>query len=441
MDKTNGNSSLYHFGDIDIDSPLKKRALFFSLWDGIFANIMIGLVETFYVAAALFLESSPLAISILGSLPLLLSSFGQLLIPNLVDSSAGRKKYVLQGTTLQSFFLFLLAFNGYLPQSIRVWTYVVLFTLYGFCGNVVAGFWIAWMGDLVPSPVRGRHFAWRNRIFSTIQLFCAIGAGVVSRRYTTETAHWLIFMLIFLTAGFSRMISSIFLSRQYEPPVIVNNRDKKILSIFNQTKPFLFYCIGAALVQGTTVIAGPFFNVWYIRDLHFNFFTLSVASAATILGSIIAVPFWGKIADALTNRTVILITVFLIAIIPLPYIASDKPWQIWLLNFYTGCCWSGYNLSNFNYLLAAAGKEKTEQNISFAVAVGGIFIFIFSIIGGYLSTRLPCIFRYQLHSLFLLSSILRFIVYFVFIIRYPRIETTKKIASGFYAENIAENIS
>jgi MFS family permease len=214
--------------------------------------------------------------------------------------------------------------------------------------------------------------------------------------------------------------------RQYEPPITLSSNGRSFKSIFKQSRPFLFYCIAAALVQGSTSIAGPFFNVWYIRDLQFNYFTLSAVTVAMTLGTIVALPFWGRVADSFGNRTVIIITVLLIATVPLPYIASSKPWHIGVLNFYTGCCWSGYNLSNLNYLLLAAGKEKTEQNISFAVAVTGIFNFVFSIAGGILATRLPQIFHYQLHSLFLLSSIMRFIIFGLLIIRYPRYETGKK---------------
>ncbi|MBN1577285.1 MAG: MFS transporter [Chitinispirillaceae bacterium] len=419
-------------GGVSIESPRYRHALLFSLWDGIFANAMVALVETFGIAAAVFLDAPAIAIALLGSLPLFISSFGQLLIPLFINPASGRKKYVLRGTTWQSIFLLLVACSGYLPEEVRAWAYVLLFALYGFAGNVVSGFWIAWMGDLVPHTVRGRHFAWRNRIFSITQLLCALTAGLISRRYTTTTAQWLLFAIVFFGAGVFRMLSAVMLHKQYEPPVTASPNGRCFKSIFKQPRPFLFYCIAAALVQGSTSIAGPFFNVWFIRDLHFNYFMLSAVAAATILGSIAALPFWGGIADSFGNRTVIIITVLLIATVPLPYIASNKPWQIWVLNFYTGCCWSGYNLSNLNYLLLAAGKENPEQNISFAVAVTGIFNFVFSIAGGYLATRLPHFFHYQLHSLFLLSSMMRFLVFGLLIIRYPRYETPKRHALDLF---------
>jgi len=408
-------------GGITVTSPDHRKALLFSLGDGIFANVMLGLVETFGIAAAVFLDAPAIAIALLGSLPLFLSSIGQLLLPSFTSPEKGRKRYVVRGTTFQSIFLLCIALSGFLPHAIRSWAYVLCFALYGFSGNVVSGFWIAWMGDLVPQKVRGRHFAWRNRIFSITQLICVLTAGIISRKYTTNTAHWTLFALIFFTASIARFISNGMMRRQYEPP-IEPVAGKKHLSIIHQPRPFLFYCLSAALVQGSVALAGPFFNVWYIRDLHFDYFTLSAVTVAMVLGTIVSLPFWGKIADAFGNRTVIVITVFLIATVPLPYIVWSKAWQIWILNFYTGVCWSGYNLSNFNYLLAASGSNRTEQSVSLAVATTGIVNFVFAIIGGFLATHLPQLFAYRLHSLFLLSSIMRFIIFAFFIIRYPKYE-------------------
>ncbi|MBN1760136.1 MAG: MFS transporter [Chitinispirillaceae bacterium] len=411
-------------GGISSDNPVRRSALVFSLWDGIFANVMLALTETFGIAAAVFLKAPAIAIAMLGSLPLLLSSIGQLLLPFVTDPGNGRKRYVLRGVLLQSIFLFCTAMSGFLPPPLRIWSYVLLFAFYGFFGNVVSGFWIAWMGDLVPQEIRGRHFAWRNRIFSITQLVCALIAGLIARRYSTLTAHWLVFAGMFIAAGIARTLSVLMMHRQYEPPVPVVQEHGKLLEVFSHTKPFLFYSVAAALVQGTVAIAGPFFNVYYIRNLHFDYFALSCATAATVLGTIIALPFWGKFADTFGNRTVIIITVLLIATVPLPYIASTRPWHIWVLNFYTGCCWSGYNLSNFNYLLLAAGKKNTEHHISFAVAITGICVFCCSMLGGFLATRLPIIFTCRLHSLFLLSSVMRFLIFGLFIVRYPKYETT-----------------
>jgi len=412
-------------GGVPIGGQENRTGLKYSLWDGIFSNAMLALVETFSVAAAVFLHAPPIAISILSSLPLFLSSIGQFLIPHLVDPSKGRKFYVLKGTLSQSLFLFLIGFTGWLSPEIASWIYVIIFCLYGFSGNVVSGLWIAWVGDMVPSAVRGRHFAWRNRFFSSTQLVCAMGAGLISLQFTKGSSTWIFFACVFFTASFFRLISSLMLSLQYEPPRSISQNNDSLFSDLKTDRSFLFYSISAALMQGAVAISGPFFNVWYVRDLKFDFFTLSIASAATILGTIVSLPFWGKLADSVGNRRVILWTGFLASTVPIPYLFSSYSWQIWFLNFYSGLCWSGYNLSNFNYLLSLSGKDKPERKISISTAITGLSVFFCSLLGGYLSTRLPALFGWELKSLFLLSSILRFAVYGFFFVRFPVFESEK----------------
>ncbi len=418
-------------GGISFNSKETRKALIFSLWDGIFANGMLALTETFSVAGAVFLKAPAIAIALLGSFPLLLSSFGQIALPWFLKKSEVRKKYVLRGVLSQSFFLGVLAFCGFFPEHIRSWSYVIVFSLYGFSGNVVSGLWIAWMGELVPKEYRGRHFAWRNRFFSFTQLLCTLVAGFFLKEYSAGNATWILFSMVFLLAAFFRLFSYGMMSLQMEPMVLKSSFPINFKSVINN-REFVYYCLAAGLMQGTVAVAGPFFNVWYIRDLKFDFFTLAAASAATVLGTICALPVWGKLADSIGNRRIVLFTGFLICTVPLPYLIVSLPWHVWVLNFYTGFCWSGYNLGNFNYLLLASGKNKPEINISFSVAVNGIFVFIFSMIGGHLSHNLPHVFAWQLQSLFLLSAILRFIIFGTLFSKFKSYEVEKGKATDLF---------
>ncbi len=419
----NANPRICKLGGVQIGCPNTKRALIFSLWDGIFSNGMLALTETFSIAAAVYLRTPAVLIALLGSLPLLLSSIGQFFLPFFVDLSRGRKKYVTKGTTYQSIFLLLIATTGWLPEKIRPWSFLLLFALYGFSGNLISGLWIAWMGDLVNSSVRGRHFAWRNRIFSTTQLICALCAGLILRQFTTENAPWLLFAAVFITAAIFRLMSTQMLILQNEPCLPRAKTPSTLpFSEIRKNRPFLYYSFAVALMQGSVAIAGPFFNVWYARDLKLNYFSLAAITASMVLGTIISLPLWGKLADSYGNRRTLLICGFLVCIVPIPFLFSSISWHLWLFNVFTGIAWSGYNLSNFNYLLTAAGKDKPEQRISFSVAMTGFSVFFFSLLGGILSTKLPLLFQWRLHSLFLLSVIMRLLVFVVLFLRFPPLE-------------------
>ena len=396
-------------GGLDVGSSSIRQALIFSLIDGSLCSVMTALTDTFGVAAAVRLNAPAMAIALLGSGPLLIGSVGQFFLPLFLDSGKTRKHYVVASVRIQAMFLILAGLVGWFPPPYNAWAYVAAFVLYGSSGNLFSGIWTSWIRDCVPKPVRGRHFAWRNRFFSLVQLSCAIIAGVISRNYSSQNAPWMLFIVIFFTGSLFRFGSGQFISWQYDPrPCKLPSRSQ--VFGFRPSKRFLHFCVSVALLQGATAISGPFFSVWFLRDLKFDYLTFSITSACMILGTILFLPLWGRLIDTMGTSRVLRITGMMCAFVPVPYLFASSPAAVWLFNFYSGVAWSGFNIANFNYLLHLTERDKSDHSIAVAAMATAISTFIFSLIGGFLSTRLPVLFHWQLQSLFGISFILRLAV-------------------------------
>src|SRR5262249_38087827 len=149
------------------------------------------------------------------------------------------------------------------------WAYVATIALAGVSANVTTASWVSWMGDLVPKDIRGRHFAWRNRLFALVNLSCAMLIGLFASSYTAHNAPWMFFTLVFLGASIARALSYQMLKRQYEPesPPL----DRRPHWRVEPTSDFKTFCYAHALVQGAAAMSAPFFGVWYLRDLHFSY--------------------------------------------------------------------------------------------------------------------------------------------------------------------------
>jgi len=393
---------------ISPDNVKLRRSIHYSLWDGIFCTGMVALTETFAVAAAIALKVPVLAIAIMGSMPLFIGSIGQFLFPSIIDSKKGRKFYVVISVFLQGSLLTFCAVSGLFPLPLSTWIFVISFIASACSGNATASLWIAWMGELIPKEIRGRVFAWRNRLHAITHLICVLTVGFIARKHSAGTTPWSFFIVLFIAAGFFRLVSALFLAFQHEPPPTSLKRSNVLK--FNFKKPFILYATATALLQGATAIAGPFFNVWYIRDLGFNYLTLSICTASVILGTVLFLPLWGKISDLKGNYFVMRLCSISLALIPLPYLFFESKYAIWAFNFYSGICWSGFNLANFNYLLEACGEDDKDKKISFVTVLSGVSVFLFGLLGGYLAPRLPIIFDWRVQSLFLLSSVTRIAV-------------------------------
>jgi MFS family permease len=409
--KTSDNRQF--LGGVDVGSPLQRKALLFSLTDGIFSSAMVALAETFSVAAAVRLHAPAMTIALLGSAPLLVGSVGQFFLPLFLNKTRTRKHYVVASVRVQASFLFCAGLTGWLPAPYNAWAYVFAFVLYGSSGNLFSGIGTSWIPDCVPPPVRGRHFAWRNRFFSLTQLVCAITAGIISRKYSSQNAPWLFFTLIFFIGSLFRFGSAQCLWWQHDPAP-KSFPDKSHVLGFKLSKSFLWFCLSVAFLQGTTAIAGPFFNVWFLRDLKFDYLIFSIATASMIIGTIAFLPLWGRLIDSIGTSRVLRMTGIMCAFVPIPYLFGSTPLLVWLANFYSGMSWGGFNVANFNYLLRTTEKENSDHYIAFASAITAISLFIFSLLGGFLSTRLPVIFEFQLQTLFLVSCASRILVVLFF---------------------------
>ncbi len=422
---TDSQATLRHaeetlLGGISVGSNLVRSALTYSLFDGMLCAAMVAMIDTFTIAGAVYLKVPLLAIGVLVSLPLLLSSLGQIFLPYRETRRRWRKKYVLIGTSCQSLLLLVLAFTGFLPATVRPWAYVSVFALQGFFGNLMTGVWMAWMGNLVMPEIRGRFFAWRTRIISLAQLASSLLVGVLALRLSNRTTTWLFFMAVFLAGAVLRFGSTVCVYRQHDPDVAPLPSTQPAELPKRQRRHFLHYAMANALMLGAVALAGPFFSVWYVRGLQMSYFTLSAVVSATVVGIIIALPLWGRLSDHIGHRNVIVTTALLIALVPIPFCFTSKVWALILINVVTGLFWSGYNLSTFNYLLALTQTGASARYNSLAIALGGIFVFLFSLLGGFLSSRLPTIFAWQLQSLFLVSALVRLAVFGLLFLTLPR---------------------
>jgi MFS family permease len=377
---------------------------------------MIALTETFAIAAAVSLKAPSMAIALLGSTPLLLGSLGQFFLPAFVDVRHARKPQVLVGVRLQISFLLLAGFAGFFPARYAAWMYVTSVALGGISFNLVTAAWASWMGDLVPMEIRGRHFAWRSRLFALVQLSVAVIAGFSAMGYSTENAPWTFFTAIFVSAGLFRVVSYQLLKRQYEPPVEPTGREREW-----RVRPgpdLRVFSLAHALMQGAAAMSAPFFTVWFLRDLRFDYFTLALTACSTILGSIVSLPLWGKLVDHFGSRAILRVAGLLVCIAPVPYLVFSTKWAALAISFGGGVSWAGYNLVTFNHLLNASEKQDRARVSAYASAVTGVVVFSMTLLGGFLATRMPVVFRWPLQTLFLVSALVRLSTFSYF---FPRL--------------------
>lgn len=71
-----------------------------------------------------------------------------------------------------------------------------------------------------------------------------------------------------------------------------------------------------------------------------------------------------------------------------------------------GIAFGGFQLTTFNYMIGSLGPTDRASNISYMTAINCICLSLGSFLGGLIGPYLPKITAYQLHSIFVLSSVI-----------------------------------
>lgn len=392
---------------------------------------MLGMTADYITPYALALKASLSQIGILSAVPNLVSSLVQLKSADLVEKLKSRKKII-------NLFVFLHALMGlpivlipYLFKTRSQVLFLIIFiTLFISLNAIASPAWSSLMSDHIPYKMRGRYFGWRNKILGIVTIASAFIAGLILYYFKNNILRG--FLIIFSIAFFCRFISWYFLTRMYEPTFKVSRESYfSFLDFIKRIKEsnFAKFVIFVAGLNFCVNLAAPFFSVFMLRDLKFNYLTYTIVVTAVTIAYIFTIDRWGRHADKVGNVKILKFTSLFIAGIPLWWIINQNPFYLVFAQALSGFAWSGFNLCAVNFIYDAVTPEKRTRCIAYFNVFTGVALCLGALIGGYLVNVLPRFFGYKILSLFLLSSTLRFFAVFLVLGKIREVRTTEKITS------------
>jgi MFS family permease len=414
----------------DMQQNIIRKTLRNSVFDGVCHSAMLGLTQSYVVPFALALKATTAQVGLLSSLPSLVMAFSQLAAPRLTRKAGSRKRLILPVVLVHALMWIPVLLIPYLFPGDKVWWLIGLMTLSAVFGSLALPAWGSMMADLVPENTRGRYFGWRSRICDFTMLVISFVAGGILQ-WTTGNP-FLGFSIIFSGAVVSRLTSWVFLSRMHEPllkePVKnygnLPDTIRKLRS--SNLGRFIVY---VSLVNFATSLAGPFFAVYMLRDLGFDYLTYVAITATATIASVTFLTHWGKRADRAGNLRVMRITSCIIPLLPLMWLVSKQVYYLIPVQIMAGFAWSGFTLTSSNFLYDASPQEDRTQSIAIFNAMNGLAICFGALAGGFLAPRLPQLLGNSLLCLFLISGILRGFVVILLLRRISEVRRVPKVSS------------
>jgi MFS family permease len=419
-------------------SPATRRNLIWFWLDGFFASASDNITVTYLVVYLLALGATQAQIGLMSSISSLTTA--ALLLPGamLVERYGGRRNIVLFGGGLGRLALLWIAMMPLFvqpPAPILIYLVIALSILRDGLTNLTLPAWMSLTGDIVPMQGRGRFFASRNFIMGVSGISMTLLAGLVITRLT-QPAGYQVALLAALGIGLFSWISFSRINDQVgtaaskpaapaagasETEPLDADRPQKLalremLREMLAQPEFVRWAAVTALWNFSLNIAGPFFNVYLVQNLHADAAMVGITAIASSVATMLAQRKLGDLNDRWGARRLTMISGLLIPIVPLLWVFINSAWYVIPINLLSGVLWGAYSLASFNYLLQLVPRERMARFSALFQIIVTVSLGIGAAVGSLVVTQ----FGFQ--GVFTLSSIGRLLaaLLFVWLIRNPR---------------------
>jgi MFS family permease len=402
-----------------IFAQLKKNPFLKSLqvsWkEGIPASVMQSLTDDYSIPLALFLGATPFEIGLLVAVPTLVSSILQLWTSKAVELTGSRLRCLVSSAAGQAICLLPIAFLPLLTGSWRIGMFIIFVTFFRTFGSLISTVWGSLTSDYLPAEERGRYFGWRSMIVGIAGILGTVWGGLLLFSYR-GTLQAIGFVILVAVAALARFLSAGLMARMQDLPAVEKPEDHFTLFMFLRSfrrSNFVKFVFYVASIMFATTLAAPFFSVYMLHGIHFNYLLFMAIRFASVVASLISFPIWGKHADAVGNAKILKLTSFLIPVIPLLWTVSPLPSYLICVEIFSGFVWGGFNLCALNFIYEAVSSGKRIRCLSYFAVINGIAIFLGASAGGFLVERVPSFHGSAILTVFLISGALRFLSHFI----------------------------
>ncbi|HCI44570.1 MAG TPA: hypothetical protein DE315_03445 [Candidatus Omnitrophica bacterium] len=391
-----------------MDAAAKKKSLDISLYKGAFGVLTTGFTQEFFTPFILFLGATARHVGILNGALNLFSSLIQLFSAEIVERFKSRKKMVSVFIIVQLAALSVIVALT-IAGRMHYWIFIVLAVLFVAAGTFFQPAWASFLCDLVGENKRGEYFGWRSRNLGLLGVAGMIAGGLILHRMEQRNLLYG-FCLLFGLGLLSRLFSFLSLQRMAEPQSTYNKEDVfSFLQFFLRLKKsnFAKFVLFVSAMNFSVNLAAPYFAVFMLQDLSFNYFLYAMVTIAAPLTLYLTVRRWGRHADQVGSLKVLRLTSKCFPLIPLLWVVDQTPWYLLMVEMFSGFLWAGFNLCAANFIYDAASPQKRTRCIAYFNVVNGFALACGALLGGFMVRYLPPLFGHKILMLFFISAMLR----------------------------------
>lgn len=260
-------------------------------------------------------------------------------------------------------------------------------------GAIGGNAWNTWMGELVPSTLRGRYFGRRTAMCTLGGAVASLLAGAVldaARRAGRTDVSLSIMAIVICVAA---VVCGVLMARMHRPPVhgtppAMRWADAAVPLADAHGRRALAYQAAWGVASG---LASGLYALYMIEELHLGFFGATLHAAVFALARMLAAPLWGSLVDRAGARPVLIAASLGLAITSSLW-AIVTPSLVWLLAvdaIGSGALDAGKELGSLALPLRLASREKRPFYLAAFAMAGGLAFAAAAGAGGAVVSALP----------------------------------------------------
>ena len=413
-----------------LSKPDVRKSLRASTLDGTFSSAFENIVRGVLISNFLLgLGAGAFEVGLLTSIPML-AHLLQPLGAYFSEKTTSRHRYCLwiYGTSrllwlLPAIGIFCFSHGMLDAHGLTLLTMGVL-TISNILDSIGCASWMSWMAVLVPAKLRGRYFSLRRSLSSlTALLTIPVGGWLVSSWMGGEVEGYGIVLIVAVLMGLASLGFQFQMS-DVNPQVATHQQVAKsfdmlsghfLLKAINRHRGF-----GRSQFSNPAFVSGPLDFWGQFERAFFQLLSARYAAAGREMGDAVQrlnygafflmIMLWGRLADRIGNRPVLIINCLLAAAIPLLWLYTDSGAVSLLLglplfHLLQGSTFAALDLCLGNIQMELAPIKRQSVYFAIAAAIMGVTGALGATVGSFLS-ELPTV---GLLCVFALSALVRLV--------------------------------
>jgi MFS family permease len=396
-----------------LDKQAVRGSLKASTWDSVFSSMYISITGGVLLSNFLLeLGASPMQIGMVSSVPMLVNLL-QPVGAYLSERTTSRRLYGMSifGPARLLWLILVLGIGWncwhHTDSQILVNLTLAMILFSNLMGALGSASWLSWMATLVPKQLRGRYFGIRSSATNLTNLISVPLLGLVVSTWPGGTIQGYGVLLLF-----GVVVGLISLACQYKMADVnpqeqgskrVKEDDVSFAPSFPRLDPnFLRFLLYVGFWGFAVNISAPFFNLYMLDNLNIDVKWVTVYGSLMAGASLLMLLVWGKLADRIGNRPVLILVGVLVALTPFLWLGTgSNSVSVWLwfplLHLLMGGTNAAIELCNNNLQMVVAPRRNQAKYFAMVAAVAGVGGSLGTTVGGFLaefaeSGGLPAIF-------------------------------------------------